>query len=108
MPRHAAPLGLLLSVPLALSVAGAQAPAGREPETTAAPIARAGIVPIRPARDPNQPIDSAYTKKILEYTTEKFFLSPLVDYMPASRTVPTPMAVLGDIAGARNNLPYWK
>ncbi len=61
-----------------------------------------------PGRDPRQPIDSAYTAKIHEYTTEPFFLSPLVDYLPASPTVPTPAAVLGDIAGARNNLPYSK
>ena len=54
----------------------------------------------RPGRDPNQPIDEEYTKKIKQYTTETFFLSPLVDYMPASKTVPTPKAVLGDIAGA--------
>jgi hypothetical protein len=62
----------------------------------------------RPGRDPAQPIDDAYTRKIREYTTESFFLSPLVDYLPASATVPTPQAVLGDIAGARNNLPYSK
>ncbi|HEX3533573.1 MAG TPA: M14 family zinc carboxypeptidase, partial [Gemmatimonadaceae bacterium] len=62
----------------------------------------------RPGRDPNQPIDEEYTQKIHEYTTESFFLSPLVDYLPASSTVPTPKAVLGDIAGARNNLPYSK
>src|SRR3954467_5097711 len=62
----------------------------------------------RPGRDPNQPIDEEYTRKIREYTTESFFLSPLVDYLPASSTVPTPKAVLGDIAGARNNLPYSK
>ncbi len=63
---------------------------------------------LKPGRDPNQPIDEEYTKKILEYTTEKFFLSPLVDYMPASSTVPTPKAVLGDIAGAKNYFPYSK
>ena len=62
----------------------------------------------RPGRDPNQPIDEAYTKKIKEYTTETFFLSPLVDYMPASKTVPTPTATLGDIAGAPGKLPYSK
>jgi len=62
----------------------------------------------RPGRDPNQPIDEEYTRKIKEYTTEPFFLSPLVDYLPASSTVPTPKVVLGDIAGARNNLPYSK
>ncbi|HVZ47772.1 MAG TPA: M14 family zinc carboxypeptidase, partial [Gemmatimonadaceae bacterium] len=61
---------------------------------------------IKPGRDPRQPIDSAYTAKIKEYTTEPFFLSPLVDYLPASKTVPTPKAVLGDIAGAPTKLPY--
>ncbi|HSP92855.1 MAG TPA: M14 family zinc carboxypeptidase [Vicinamibacterales bacterium] len=58
------------------------------------------------ARDPKQPVDEEYTKKIREYTTEPFFLSPLVDYLPASKTVPTPKAVLGDIAGAPGKLPY--
>jgi hypothetical protein len=59
----------------------------------------------RPGRDPGQAIDEDYTRKIREYTTEPFFLSPLVDYLPASRTVPTPKAVLGDIAGAPTKLP---
>ena len=57
-------------------------------------------------RDPKQPIDEDYTKKIKEYTTEPFFNSPLVDYLPASKTVPTPQAVLGDVAGAPGMLPY--
>src|SRR5580658_8890867 len=60
----------------------------------------------RPARDTSQPIDEEYTKKIREYTTEPFFNSPLTDYLPASKTVPTPKAVLGDIAGAPGILPY--
>ena len=58
------------------------------------------------ARDPKQPIDQPYTDKILKYTTEKQFLSPLVDYLPASSTVPTPEKVLGDVSGAPNMLPY--
>src|SRR3954471_2379501 len=77
----------------------------------AAPLtlrAQADLSTARPGRDPKQPIDQEYTKKILEYTTESFFLSPLVDYLPASKTVPTPKAVLGDIAGAPTKLPYSK
>jgi hypothetical protein len=62
----------------------------------------------RPGRDPKQAIDTEYTKKILEYTTQPMFASPLVDYLPASKTVPTPKAVLGDIAGAPGILPYSK
>jgi hypothetical protein len=33
----------------------------------------------RPGRDPNQPVDEEYGKKIREYTSQPLFLSPLVD-----------------------------
>jgi hypothetical protein len=59
-----------------------------------------------PARDPKQVVDEAYTAKIHKYTTAPYFTSPLVDYLPASKTVPTPEAVLGDVAGAPGVLPY--
>src|SRR5688500_7117788 len=58
------------------------------------------------ARDGKQPTDDAYTQKMKEYTTAPYFTSPLVDYLPASKTVPTPQAVIGDIAGAPGKLPY--
>jgi hypothetical protein len=61
---------------------------------------------LKPGHEANQPVDDEYTKKIREYTTEPFFNSPLTDYLPASKTVPTPKAVLGDIAGAPGILPY--
>ena len=61
---------------------------------------------LKPGRDAGQAVDEEYTKKIHEYTTETFFNSPLTDYLPASKTVPTPKAVLGDIAGAPGILPY--
>jgi hypothetical protein len=60
----------------------------------------------KPGRDPNQPVDEDYAKKIREYTTDPMFLSPLVDYLPASKTIPTPKTVLGDIAGAPGKMPY--
>src|SRR5258705_3029100 len=88
----------LLTVPLAAqgAAAGPVAPAGADLSTA------------KPGREPSQPIDEDYTKKIREYTTESFFLPPLVDYLPASSKVPTPKAVLGDIAGAPTKLPYSK
>src|SRR5262245_20800821 len=61
---------------------------------------------IKPARDPKVAVDEEYTKKIREYTTETFFNSPLTEYLPASSKVPTPKAVLGDVAGAPGILPY--
>jgi hypothetical protein len=50
--------------------------------------------------------DESYTAKILEFTTEPFFLTPYVDHLPASATVPTPLDVLGHIAGAADVLSY--
>jgi Zinc carboxypeptidase len=67
-----------------------------------------GGLPLKAGRDASQPVDEEYTKKIREYTTETFFNSPLTDYLPASKTVPTPKVVLGDIAGAPGILPYSK
>jgi Zinc carboxypeptidase len=58
------------------------------------------------ARDANQPIDKQYTDQIHKYTTDPSFISPLVDYLPASKTVPTPAKVLSDVSGAPDMLPY--
>jgi hypothetical protein len=52
--------------------------------------------------------DEGYTKKIREYTTEPFFLTNLVDHLPASATVPTPEKILGHIVGAPDILTYSK
>jgi hypothetical protein len=90
---------VVFAAPATEGKAAGQAPAA----TTESALATA-----RPGRLPSQPIDEEYTKKIKEYTTETFFLSPVIDYLPASKTVPTPKAVLGDIAGAPGKLPYSK
>ena len=58
------------------------------------------------ARDPKQALDAAYSAKIRQYTTDPMFGSPLVNDLPASKTVPTPAKVLGDVAGAPDMLPY--
>jgi len=58
------------------------------------------------ARDPQQAVDQEYTDHIHKYTTDPSFLSPLVDYLPASKTVPTPAKTLGDVSGAPDILPY--
>jgi len=58
------------------------------------------------ARDPKQAIDQEYTDHIKKYTTDPSFISPLVNYLPASKTVPTPAKVLGDVSGAPDFLPY--
>jgi len=55
-----------------------------------------------------QKIDDAYTAKILEYTTEKFFLTELVNHLPASDSVPSPDKVIGYVVGTPNKLTYTK
>ena len=69
-------------------------------------VAWAGDGETAPARDPQQPVDEAYTAKMKKYTTAPYFTSPLVDYLPASKNVPTPEVVLGDVSGAPGILPY--
>ncbi len=50
--------------------------------------------------------DAAYTAAIREYTTEPFFLTPLIDHLPASSTVPTPKDFLGHVVGQPDVLHY--
>jgi hypothetical protein len=50
--------------------------------------------------------DEEYTAQIRKFTTEPFFLTPLVDHLPAHATVPTPLKVLGHIVGAADVLSY--
>jgi hypothetical protein len=52
--------------------------------------------------------DEGYTAKIREYTTEKFFLTELVDHLPASEKVPSPEKVLGYVIGKPDKLTYTK
>jgi len=53
-----------------------------------------------------QKIDEEYTKKILEFTTDAHFLTKYVNYLPYAEGVPTPLDVLGHIAGAADVLSY--
>ncbi|MFC2164466.1 M14 family zinc carboxypeptidase [Acidobacteriota bacterium] len=57
------------------------------------------ILILTPCLTAQQKVDEEYTKKIKEYTTEEFFLTELVDYLPASDTVPTPKKILGEVIG---------
>ncbi|HUJ14695.1 MAG TPA: M14 family zinc carboxypeptidase, partial [Thermoanaerobaculia bacterium] len=50
--------------------------------------------------------DVEYTKQIRQFTTGPQFTTELVDHLPASDTVPTPLKFLGYIAGAENHLTY--
>lgn len=73
----------------------------------AVPCSAASLPPL-PAQEPpaHQAVDEEYTKRIAEATTEPFFTTPLVDHLPSSETVPTPLDHLGHIAGAPDILSY--
>ncbi len=48
--------------------------------------------------------DAEYAKRIREYTTDPRFLSDLVDHLPSSESVPSPLDHFGEIIGAPNIL----
>ncbi|HLJ75237.1 MAG TPA: M14 family zinc carboxypeptidase, partial [Thermoanaerobaculia bacterium] len=50
--------------------------------------------------------DADYTRLIRQFTTGPQFTTEMVDHLPASDTVPTPLKFLGYIAGAENHLTY--
>jgi hypothetical protein len=52
--------------------------------------------------------DKDYTDSIFKNTTDKMFLTELVDHLPASDKVPTPAKVLGYPVGTPNKLTYTK
>jgi hypothetical protein len=53
-----------------------------------------------------QPVDSAYTAKIRELTTEPRFNTELTDHLPADAKVPTPFKLLGYVPGTVGRLSY--
>ncbi len=53
-----------------------------------------------------QQLDEAYGKKIAEYTTSDRFSNQMVNHLPASDTVPSPLDHFGTIVGAPGILHY--
>jgi Zinc carboxypeptidase len=104
-------LGLFLIASLAvtaLAQTDARNTANTEPATSAA---KPKSVETNPAVSPKyttpaNPLDAAYGAKIKEYTTEKYFLTELVDHLPASNTVPSPEKILGYTVGTPNKLTH--
>jgi hypothetical protein len=92
-------IATLLVLPLTLRLASAQS-------KTSAHQASSHASDETPST--NAAPDNDYSRKIKEYTTEKFFLTELVDHLPMSDTVPAPDKVLGYIVGTPNKLTYSK
>jgi hypothetical protein len=60
------------------------------------------------AQQPRQPIDAEYTAKIQEYLQDPRISTELVDHLPASDTVPTPLEFLGRVVGQPGEITYAK
>ena len=59
-----------------------------------------------PSARPKQANDEEYTAKIKEYLSDPRFTTELVDHLPASATVPTPLKYLGTMPGEPGELYY--
>jgi hypothetical protein len=59
------------------------------------------------AQQPTQPQDADFARAVKEWTTRPEFLSPLVDHLPKSATVPSPKDALGYHVGAPQKLTYY-
>ena len=62
----------------------------------------------KPAQNPPQKPDVAYTNLIKEYLQDPRVTTELVDHLPASDTVPTPLSFFGHIPGTPGKLTYAK
>ncbi len=60
------------------------------------------------AQAPGQKIDAEYTAKIKEYLQDARITTELVDHLPASSTVPSPLKFTGRIVGTPGELTYAK
>ena len=58
-------------------------------------------------RDSAQPQDEEFAKLVKEWTTQPYFISPLVDHLPKVEGIPTPKDVLGYHIGAPAKLTYY-
>jgi len=52
--------------------------------------------------------NAEYAAKVKEFTTESYFITELVDHLPASNRVPSPDKVLGYAVGTPGHLTYTK
>ena len=58
-------------------------------------------------RDPAQTQDEDFARSVKEWTTQPYFMSPLVDHLPKVAGVPSPKDVLGHHIGQPATLTYY-
>ncbi len=73
-----------------------------------AAFAFAALTSLASSAAAQQAIDKEYTAKIKEHTQDPRIITELVDHLPASETVPTPLKFHGRIVGTPGELTYAK
>ena len=58
-------------------------------------------------RDPAQTQDEDFARAVKEWTTQPYFISPLVDHLPRVKGIPMPKDVIGYHVGAPGKLTYY-
>src|SRR3990167_1420420 len=66
------------------------------------------VVPSAVGQTSTQPVDEEYTRLIREHLRDARITTELVDHLPASATVPTPLKFHGRIVGQPGELTYAK
>lgn len=69
-------------------------------------LAAATLAPAAHVQAQTQPVDTAYTRLIKEYLQDPRITTELVDHLPASATVPTPLDFNGYVVGTPGKLTY--
>src|SRR5258708_8008427 len=64
------------------------------------------VAPVIGQNKKAQAVDEEYTKLIKQYLQDSRVTTELVDHMPASDTVPSPLKFLGRIPGTPGELTY--
>src|SRR5688572_9132242 len=100
---------LMVSVAVLTPLALAQTETSSTESTAATSTAPKPAAAVNPKyTTPKSALNAAYGAKIAEYTTEKYFMTELVDHLPLSDKVPSPDKVLGYVIGTPNKLTYTK
>ena len=101
-------VSLAMQTPLVLAQTGTRDNTPGEPAGAGAASAPKSTAVNPKYTTPKSALDTAYGAKIAEFTTEKFFMTELVDHLPSSDKVPSPEKILGYVIGTPNKLTYTK
>jgi len=102
-------LSLVAAVTLWQFSTGVHAQKAEKPKTSRPASAAGKAAPSKTTATKAEALNNAeYGAKVKEYTTQPYFMTEIVDHLPASDKVPSPDKVLGYAVGAPGHLTYTK